>query len=201
MYLECIQGSIFRDEEIEVFNLRCIDLLLSVRQGKRAVHTFSGLLRPTWTWKGYLNVLNLKKALQIFYCCFEILSNLMWHFSLHSNCFTDILGHSSPLRALWGFLSLQVANLALWKLLPVLTQVGLVKRIIGMANILAGFNDLCLKSPSQVFGKNQILAIHHRKVNFCFLSFGWGITVVGSKAVREWWHCDVMWRGWLISLH
>lgn len=38
-----------------------------------------------------------------------------------------------------------------------------------MVDILAGFNDLFLKSPSQDFGKNQILAVHHRKVNFCFL--------------------------------
>lgn len=54
-----------------------------------------------------------------------------------------------------------------------------------MADILAGFNDLYLKSPSQDFGKNQILAIHHRKINFCFLGTAWGITVVGLKAVRS----------------
>lgn len=53
-----------------------------------------------------------------------------------------------------------------------------------MVDILAGFNDLFLKSPSQDFGKNQILAIHHRKINFCFLWAAGGKNVVGLKAVR-----------------
>lgn len=54
-----------------------------------------------------------------------------------------------------------------------------------MVDILAGFYDLFLKSPSQDFGKNQILAVHHRVVNFCFLGTTWGFTVVGLNAGRR----------------
>ena len=85
-----------------------------------------GLGRPTWTWKSYfLNVLNLKKVLQIFYCCcFEILFNLMQYCSLivvTIQIFRVI--SSSSLKVPWGFLSLQVTNLGLRKLSPVLKWV------------------------------------------------------------------------------
>lgn len=63
-----------------------------------------------------------------------------------------------------------------------------------MVDILAGFYDLFLKSPSQDFGKNQILAVHHREVNFCFLGTAWGFTVVGLSAGRRvmtlWFHMN-----------
>lgn len=66
---------------------------------------------------------------------------------------------------------------------------------------MAEFNDFFLKFPCQDFGKNPILAIHHRKVTFCFLGTAWDITVVGLKTVRGWWHCDFIRMEWLISLH
>lgn len=43
------------------------------------------------------------------------------------------------------------------------SQVGLVKELLVWLILW------------QYFGKNQILAIHHRKVNFCFLRIAWGL--------------------------
>lgn len=48
-----------------------------------------------------------------------------------------------------------------------------------MADILAVFNHLFLKSPSQDFGKNPVLTVHHGKVDFCFLGPAGGISAVG----------------------
>lgn len=149
------------------------------------------LPRPTWTWKSYfLHVLNLKKALQIFNCCFEILSNLLQYFSLIVITLQTFWGHlhqffESPVSLSVTPSSLREGSSENYHRY----SSGSCKRIIGISDIVAEFNDFFLKSPCQDFGKNPILAIHHRKVTFCFLGTAWDIAVVGFRA-EGWWHYD-----------